>query len=319
MHAAVITGGASRWWPLASRIRRRQGGVVGQAGAGSGGIERGPRFDDAMKAVADDDPLAFLAVLPPTAAIAGGAAWRPLDRELSRSTVRADLLGQVGDVVVHGEYVKDRRSDLPLRMVEYRAQIRRRHADRRIVQFVLALADDLGVPDHYADPDGTMVVRWAVVRAADLDRDLLLTRSTTATLASLAQGTPAERARALTAAADLIARTDQSRQRRLLDAAATLASIHLSLPIIESALKEATMPVPVRELPLARALFDEGRAEGRAEGAHEGSMAMSVAILRHRFGDDARISAAAEALSDLTEDEAVVKIMAASRLEDLLP
>src|SRR4051812_47628574 len=314
MHVAAITTGMS---VVARSVpgTATSGGVVGQAGAGGGGVGGGPRFDDAMKAVADDDPLALLAVLPPTAAIAAGEAWRPLDRELSRSTVRADLLGQDGDVVVHGEYVKDRRSDLPLRMVEYRAQIRRRHADRRIVQFVLALADDLGVPDHYADPDGTMVVRWAVVRAADLDRDLLLTRSTTATLASLAEGTPAERARALTAAADLIARTDQSRQRRLLDAAATLASIHLSLPIIESALKEATMPVPIRELPLARALFDEGRAEG----AHEGSMAMSVAILRHRFGDDARISAAAEALSDLTEDEAVVKIMAASRLEDLLP
>ncbi len=132
---------------------------MGQAGAG-GGIERGPRFDDAMKAVAEDDPLALLAVLPPTAAIVAGEAWRPLDRELSRSTVRADLLGQVGEIVD---------------------------------QFVLALADDLAVPDHYDDPDGTMAVQWAVVRAADLDRDLLLTRSTTATLASLAQGTPAER------------------------------------------------------------------------------------------------------------------------------
>jgi hypothetical protein len=35
--------------------------------------------------------------------------------------------------------------------------------------------------------------------------------------------------------------------------------------------------------------------------------------------DDDRIPAAAAALSDLTEDEAVVKIMGASRLADLLP
>ncbi len=78
------------------------------------------------------------------------------------------------------------------------------------------------------------------------------------------------------------------------------------------------MPVPIRELPLARALFDEGRAEGRAEGAQAAAMAMSEALLRHRFGDDDRIPAAAAALSDLTEDEAVTRIMAASRLVDLL-
>jgi len=284
--------------------------MVGQAGPG-GAIERGPRFDDAMKAVAEDDPVGLLSVLPATAEIPPGEGWRPLDRELSRSTVRPDLLGQLGAVVVHGEYVKDRRRDLPLRMVEYRAQIRRRHPAVRIVQFVLALVDDPAVPDRYEDPDGLMVVRWVVVRAADLDRDRLLGTATTAALAALAGGSRSERAAALTAAADLIAAAEPSRQRRLLDAAVTLASIHLPLPIIETALQEATMPVPIRDLPLARALLDEGRAQG--------AVAMTKAVLRRRFGDDPRVDAAVESLSALPDDEAADRILAADRLEDLLP
>ena len=109
--------------------------------------------------------------------------------------MRADLLGQIGEVVVHGEYVKDRRPDLPLRMVEYRAQIRRRHAAARIVQVVLALGDDLALPDRYEDPDGSMLVRWNVVRVADLDRTRLLGSATTAPLAPLAAGSQGERRR----------------------------------------------------------------------------------------------------------------------------
>ncbi len=290
---------------------------MGGTGA-AGAVERGPRFDDAMKAIADDDPGALLGVLPPTAGISVGGGLQPLDRELGRSAVRADLLCRVGDTVVHGEYVKDRRSDLPIRMVEYRVQIRRRFPTVRIVQFVLVLADDLVVPDRYEDPDGTMFVRWSVVRAADLDRERLLAASTTAALAALVTGSDADRARALTAAVDLIAHAAPSRSRALLDAAATLASIHLPVHIIESALLEATMPVPIRDLPLARALLDEGVVKGRVEGARDHAVAMAQALLRHRFGDDLRIHALAEELADLPVDDAADKILAVGRLEDLL-
>ena len=75
------------------------------------------------------------------------------------------------------------------------------------------------------------------------------------------------------------------------------------------------MPVPIRDLPLARALLDEGRVEGRAQGA----VAMTKAVLRRRFGDDPRVDAAVESLSVLPDDEAADRILAADRLEDLLP
>src|SRR3954469_22408032 len=217
---------------------------------GRDGEPRGPRFDDAMKAVAEDDLAGLLAVLPPTEAIDVAAGLAPLDRELGRSAVRPDLLVRTEDVIVHGEYVKDRRTDLPLRMVEYRAQIPRRHPVERLVQFVLVLDRTIFVPDRYEDPDGLMSVAWAVVTTADLDAVRLLGRPATAALASLAPGSRSDRARALTDAADLIAELEPSRRRRLLGAAATPASIHLPLLIIEAALQEATMPVPMDELPL---------------------------------------------------------------------
>src|SRR5947209_17508565 len=152
-----------------------------------------------------------------------------------------------------------------------------------------------------------MVVRWSVVRAADLSLERLLTSATTAALAPLVAGSQSERATALTAAVEAITRVDPSRHRRLVDAAATLASIHVPLPIIEAALQEATMPVPIRDLPLARALLDEGRAEGRAEATR----AMSRTLLRHRFGDDQQVEAVAEALADLPTEEAADRIMRA--------
>src|SRR4051812_15556140 len=83
------------------RHRADRGSMAGTPEAG----ERGSRFDDAMKAVADDDLQGLLAALPPTSAIDVSGGLAPLDRELGRSAVRPDLLARTGHVVVHGEYV----------------------------------------------------------------------------------------------------------------------------------------------------------------------------------------------------------------------
>jgi len=79
----------------------------------------------------------------------------------------------------------------------------------------------------------------------------------------LARGTPTQRAAILTAAADLItARTDSDRRTLLLGAAATLASIVLPRATITTVLEEAAMPVPVRDTPLGRELYEEGVQAG---------------------------------------------------------
>ena len=87
-----------------------------------------------------------------------------------------------------------------------------------------------------------------------------------------ASGSPSQRASMLAAAAELItAHADPDRRDALLGAAATLASIVFPRRIITAALKEAAMPVPVRDTPLGRELYEEGRQDGRQEGRQEGA------------------------------------------------
>jgi len=89
----------------------------------------------------------------------------------------------------------------------------------------------------------------------------------------------------------------------------TLASIVLPADTIDSALKEATMPVPVRETPLGRLLLDEGR---RMEAAR-----VTAFLLRRRFGLDPRIDGIAQALADLPDEEGMTAVMDASSLDEL--
>ncbi len=135
---------------------------------------------------------------------------------------------------------------------------------------------------------------------------------------ALAAGDPAERAAALTAALELIAaRSDPDRGRRLLRAATTLASIVLERPIIDAALKEAGMPVPIRDLPLSRELLEEGRQEGRQEGERAATLRFARRMLLRRFGPDPRIDAVAARFAELPEDQWLTRIDDATSLDDL--
>jgi predicted transposase YdaD len=64
------------------------------------------------------------------------------------------------------------------------------------------------------------------------------------------------------------------------------------------------MPVPVRDTPLGRELYQEGRDDGRQEGRQEGEeqtvLRLTNVMLRRRFsGDEARLSAVAARLAAL--------------------
>ncbi len=125
------------------------------------------------------------------------------------------------------------------------------------------------------------------------------------------------RAAVLTAAAESItAGTDAGRAGTLLGVAATLASIVLPGPIIRTSLKEAAMPVPVRDTPLGRELYAEGRDEGRAEG-RAALQRLTALTLRLRFGDDTRIEATADRLAALPDDERLTRLAAAANLDEL--
>lgn len=275
----------------------------------------GPVYDDAMKILADDDLGAFLSVVG-----VSGAAER-LNVELAASTMKADLLARTPAGIVHVEFIKDAAPDLDLRMVDYRLRLRRQHRATPIAQYVLALRD-IAVPERYADvDDGALSCTWTVVRLGEQDPAALLGSPTTAAIAALAGGTLAHRAALLTAAAELItARTDPDRGNILLGAAATLASIVLPRATIVTALKEATMPVPVRDTPLGRELYEEGLYDGRQEGKQERRKAMlrlTALMLRRTFGDDPRIDAIAAGLAALADEERDARLAAASSLDEL--
>jgi hypothetical protein len=106
-------------------------------GSRTGTRRVGPVYDDAMRALADDDTAALLH-------LAGIPARESVRRhgDLPAHTIHADLVVALSSGgVVHMEYVKDATPDLDLRMVDYRIRLRRRDHTGSIRQFVLALGD----------------------------------------------------------------------------------------------------------------------------------------------------------------------------------
>ncbi len=273
----------------------------------------GPVYDDAMKILADDDLAALLSVL----GVRADGAER-LNAELAASTMTADLLARTPAGIVHVEFVKDPTPDLDLRMVDYRLRLRRGHRSTPITQYVLALRD-IAVPERYDDPDsGLLTCTWNVVRISELDPAALLERPATAAIAALARGTPVQRAAVLTAAAELItARAGPERRANLLAATATLASIVLPRDTIVIALKEAAMPVPVRDTPLGRELYEEGHQEGWQKGRQQAVLHLTTLMLRQRFGDDPRTNTIAAQLATLPDEERLALLAAATSLDDL--
>lgn len=57
--------------------------------------------------------------------------------------------------------------------------------------------------------------------------------------------------------------------------------------------------------------------EGKAEGQHEAVVRLTIAMLRRRFGDDPRITPAAERLAQLPDDERLTLMDEARDLADL--
>ncbi|MDQ3988588.1 MAG: hypothetical protein M3291_05225 [Actinomycetota bacterium] len=86
---------------------------------------------------------------------------------------------------------------------------------------------------------------------------------------------------------------------------------------IDAALKEASMPVLIRDTPLGREIFEQGRQEGRQEGERQAVLRLTVLLLRQRFGADPRVEAVAERLAGLPDEERLGLLAAAADLDDL--
>jgi hypothetical protein len=93
-----------------------------------------------------------------------------------------------------------------------------------------------------------------------------------------------------------------------------LAAIRLDRDTIRSTWEDSDMPIPS----LLNTLYQEGRAAGREEGREEGRRQAAAALLRHRFGPDARIPVIARRLARLAPEGYLDQIDAAKELDDLV-
>lgn len=211
--------------------------------------------DLALECLADDDLDALLSVVGvtgPAQRLDGVLPAEPLTAHLLTPTdfgvvpvevdlpvpaLNADVLARTPAGIVQLEFIVDRvPPDLGLDLLDYWIRLREQDREVLIEQFAVVLGDGLTVPDCFEDSG--MSFSWTVVPIADLDPASLLRYPTTAAIAPLARGTPAQRTATLTAAAEVILRVEPHRRDVLLGAAVTLASIVLPEHAVAAALGE---------------------------------------------------------------------------------
>ncbi len=282
----------------------------------------GPIYDNALRYLAASELAALCGWL---GIDAHGENIR-VSEALAAVTRYADLLISTGPDLVHVEFVRRVTPDLPLRMLDYRARIMMAWPGTSLTQILVVLADG-HVPEHLHDQQA-LHHRTHVTYLRDADPTTLLSSPALAPLASLALATtPAERTDLLRRA--LIVIRDHAPPERCDDLASTalvLAAIRLDPDTIDTARKEADMPISL-EGTLAGDIIaqrahtrghTEGRTEGLAVGRTEGEITTLITLLTTRFGDDPRVPDLARILHTRAGLRTIPRILAAATLDDLL-
>jgi hypothetical protein len=95
-----------------------------------------------------------------------------------------------------------------------------------------------------------------------------------------------------------------------------------SAPYPWDIVQEATVTVDnladiLRDTDLSRKWHAEGVSQGLAEGLAKGRAAVLLTLLRDKFGHDPRLPGIADRLAELSDDDAVLAIKAASAIDAL--
>ena len=273
-------------------------------------VPSGPVYDNALRQLAAGELVGLCHWLGITA----DAGSVRLSESLPAATQYPDLLVSVGPGrLVQVEFERRPRSDLPLRLLEYRARIMRRNPGCSLGQHVVVLAGgqvstELRDGDHF-------FCRTSVTYLRDHDPDELLTDVSVAPLASLGRVAPPRgRAQVLRSALEMIgARAAPDRVSDLAAVAIVLAGIHLDPDTIEQARKEAGMPISLEGTVAGRMLRQRAEARGRVEG----EVAVIERLLTSRFGIDRRTAAVARRLVGRHGESAVDLVLSASTLADV--
>lgn len=238
----------------------------------------GPIYDNALRQLAAVELVAVCRWL----GIEAAEESVRVSEALPAVTRYADLLVTASGALTHVEFVRRVTPDLPLRMLDYRSRIH-----------VIYLRD--------CDPIG---FRGTPALAP---------------LASLAQAPDrAHRAQLLRRALEVI--RDHAPPHRTIDLASVaivLAAIRLDAATIETARREAGMPISLEGTVAGEIIAQRAAVRARVEGRVEGEISTLAAVLSSRFGPDPRIVDIARALHTREGPHAVEVALGAASLDDL--
>lgn len=274
----------------------------------------GPVYDNALRWLAAEDLQAVCTWL----GIHTAGEQIRLSEALPATTQHVDLLVESDPgQLAHVEFVRTVEPDLQVRMLEYRARIMRLHPGSSLRQHVVVLGPG-DVPGRARD-GAEFWLRLHVTYLRERDPAELLASPSLAPLAALARAAgPEERALLFRASLAVItAHSHATRLQGLATTAAALATIHLDAATIETAWKEAGMPISIEDTDLAREFEQRGEERGLKRGEQLGERRVLATLLRRRFGEDPRIEDVAARLARGPLDEALAAIDEATALDTL--
>jgi predicted transposase/invertase (TIGR01784 family) len=234
--------------------------------------------------------------------------------ELSIEPIRADsvmLLQGLKDIL-HIEFQTDPKSDIPMRLADYRLRLHRKFPDKRIHQVVIYLRETRSdwVYQNYFEIPG-MYAEFNVVRLWEVPAEELMMFPGLLPFVALSLN-PEPVGTLRRAVGEILKIRDEAQQHEAMAAAYVLAGLRLDEIVIRQVIRRDVM----QESVTYQAILREGREEGREEQA----IALVTRQLRRRLGQElseemrSRLSQLAlPVLEDLSE--ALLDFTALSDLE----
>lgn len=273
----------------------------------------GPIYDNALRQLAAGELVAVCRWL----GIEAAQESVRVSEALPAVTRYADLLVTASGALTHVEFVRRVTPDLPLRMLDYRSRIMLQWPGQRVDQHLVVLAEGR-LPDVLIDGDA-LNHRIHVIYLRDCDPAGFPGTPALAPLASLADAPDrAHRAQLLRRALEVI--RDHAPPHRTVDLASVaivLAAIRLDATTIETARKEAGMPISLEGTAAGEIIAQRAAVRARVEGRVEGEISTLAAVLSSRLGPDPRIVDIARQLHAREGTRAVELALAATSLDNL--
>ena len=202
--------------------------------------------------------------------------------ELSIEPIRADsvMLLQGQNDILHVEFQTVPKSDVPMRLADYRLRLHRRFPDKTIHQVVLYLRETTSerVYQNYFEIAG-MYAEFNVVRLWEVPAEALMEYRGLLPFAVLGQSAePVQTLRR--AVGEMLKIEDEVQQHEAIAAAYVLAGLRCEEAVIAEVIRRDVM----RESVTYQAILREGREEGREEGRQVMSYAICRQLIK-RFGE----------------------------------